>query len=104
MPVLTTNETNLDSSQIDQITLAINKYKNHPSIRKILAKHDNIGSFKFSHITPDVVRTHILNLDAGKSSSSNIPLSILKKSVGVLMVPMTDCFNNCINDGFFQIF
>ena len=85
----------------DNIDFALNKFKHHPSILKIKGKNLNVDHFSFSHINPEVVRYHILKLETGKSVSGNIPISILKKSVDVVMSPLTDCFNNCINEGRF---
>ena len=61
----------------EMVVRAIEKYKDHPSIR-VIKKHADGVTFKFSHINPAEVMKQIDLLDSKKSNSRNIPTDILK--------------------------
>ena len=78
----------------DPVLSAISKYKTHPSIEAINRCYEK-NSFEFSHITPEVVYTNILNI---KKGSFNVPKSILKSVADICTPYLTDCFNDSLNN------
>ena len=85
----------------DSITVAILKYANHPSIVKIKSFYKSCKGFKFKNILPEDVKLKVNDLNIGKSSRGDIPTQILKESIDIINVNLTDCINACINDGNF---
>ena len=62
---------------------AIEKYKDHPSIR-VIKQHVNDITFKFSHVNSAEAMKQIDPLDSKKSNSGNIPTDILKEAKELL--------------------
>ena len=89
-----------EQQTIDEMVLrAIDKYKDHPSI-VVIKQHvtTNCAIFKFSHVSPTEVMKQIDLLDNNKSSSGNIPTSILKATREIVCPYLTDCINCAIYD------
>ena len=76
---------------------AIEKYKDHPSIR-VTKQHIDGFAFKFSHVNPAEVMKQIDLPDSKKSNSGNIPTDILKGAKEVICPYVTDCINSAIYD------
>lgn len=96
LPIIKWND-HLPSFSIDSI---LRKFEDHPSILNI----KGLGfteSFQFSHVYPWETWEAIENLNPKKSTSGNIPTNILKLVAKDICIPLTDCINNCINDGVF---
>ena len=85
----------------DKISIAVAKYKNHPSIIKIKENNATSDLFKFQHITPDIVKNKIRYLSSSKSTRGYIPINILKDNIDIYCSYLTDHFNRCINDCMF---
>ena len=86
----------------NSVAFSIDKYKEHPSILKIKSlPNNNQSKFEFSEITQDQVADEIKKLDAGKSSSGNISINILKDYANLLLPRLTACFNAAIINGYF---
>lgn len=79
----------------------IKKYDSHPSILKIKESHCDGSQFQFIHIHPWDTYQVIMSMNKKKSVSGCIPTHILQSVVRECCVPLTDCFNNCLNDGSF---
>eukprot|EP00794_Sanderia_malayensis_P000652 gene652-1320_t len=62
------------------VVRAVNKYVQHPSIRKIKTYYQNTEKFKFSHVIPNEVMRQIEALDTNKSNSGKIPTGMLKST------------------------
>ena len=90
-------------SEPDPIFRAINKYKNHPSILKIIeSRGDNGHSFSFSHSTLDEVYKELLILnDSTSCPKESIPPRIIKEHIDILALKIHHDINNSID---FSIF
>ena len=65
----------------DQVTNALNKFRNHPSIVMIKSKRKIDQCFSFDPVTYDDILKKINNLDTAKASQqSDIPTKILKQN------------------------
>ena len=84
----------------DPIKSIVNKYKNHPSIRKIKSKYIIVKPFSFRPVTPKDVLDVISTLVDTKSSGGDIPLRNLK---GNKIFPQVLCklINNSLKTGAF---
>ena len=82
-----------------KVLRAINKYKDHPSI-KVINQHStsNSNSFRFSHVSPNEVVKQIDLLDKNKSNSGNIPTGMLKAVREIVCPYLTECINPAIYD------
>ena len=78
---------------------AINKYKDHPSIR-VINKHvmPNENTFQFSHVNPTDVMKQIHLLDTTKANSGCIPTKTLKATKDMICPFPTDCIYSTIYD------
>ena len=85
----------------DNITMAIKKYANHPSILKIKSHYETEKLFHFNNISPENLKDKVNNLSTGKSSRGDIPTKILKEYIDTVNVNLTDCLNASINEGNF---
>ena len=79
------------------VVRAIEKYKDHPSIR-VIKQHVDSNTFKFSHVNPTEVMKQIDLLHTKKSSSGNIPTDILKETKELICPYLTNCINSAIYD------
>ena len=91
---------NAEQLTIDEMVLrAIDKYKDHPSIRVINQPVTlNGNTFNFSHVSPTEVMKQIDLLDNNKSRSGNIPTGILKATREKVGHYLTDCIHSAIYD------
>ena len=87
-------------NESDPIKSIVNKYKNHPSIKKINSKYITVKSFSFRPVTPKDVLDVISTLDDTKSSGGDIPLRILKGNKIVSQV-LCKWINNSLKTGTF---
>ena len=96
-PVFKEVQENLPLEQM--VMRAINKYKDHPSIRMI-NKYvtPNANVFQFSHVNPTEVMRQIDLLDTKNSNSGCIPTRILKAMKDIVCPYLTDCINSTIYD------
>ena len=78
----------------------LRKFENHDSIVNIRGFGFS-DYFEFSHVFPWETLEVIESLDSNKATSGNIPTHILKLIATDICIPITDCINNCINDGVF---
>ena len=63
----------------DPVLRAIEKYKNHPSVKAISEKY-NKNTFSFKHVSLDEIKKKILNLDVKKAcQDTDIPTKIIRK-------------------------
>ena len=86
----------------DPIDKAVHKFSNHPSILKIKDQYQNAGSFYFQKVTPDAVDKEVRNLNPKKATThKNIPPKILKSNSDVCVEPLTQIFNDCIENSSF---
>ena len=65
-------------TELDPIKSIVNKYKNHPSIKKIKSKYITVKPFSFRAVTLKDILDVISTLDNTKSSGRDILLRILK--------------------------
>ena len=86
----------------DPILRAIDKYKSHPSIRRIKLLSKNKPEFKFKHFCPWEVKNAINSLK-NKTSTAEIPVQVLKRYGDICLPPLTDLINNIANDGHWPI-
>ena len=84
-------------SIMDPVFRAIGKYKDHPSIARINSLNKNNREFNFKHFCPWEIKEKVTSLK-NKSSSLQMLVSILKNSVDVCLIPLTDQLNNIVND------
>ena len=81
---------------------AVHKFSNHPSILKIKNHYQNAGSFHFQKVTPDAVDKEVRNLNPKKATThKNIPPKILKSNSDICVEPLTQIFNDCIENSSF---
>ena len=86
----------------DPILEAINKYKDHPSIKKINQVTSNINSFPFSHTTPKDIELEIESLNnRAACPNSNIPPKIIKENLDIFSMKLYKDFNQAIDETMF---
>ena len=86
----------------DPIDKAVHKFSNHPSILKIKDQYQNAGSFYVQKVTHDAVDKEVRNLNPKKATThKNIPPKILKSNSDVCVEPLTQIFNDCIENSSF---
>ena len=90
---------NKDFLQIkDPVLRAIEKFKEHPSVKRILASTGSKSKgFSFQNVYPWEMRSKIRRAKYKKSDMS-IPMAVLKQSVDICVPSLTDLLNNAIND------
>ena len=64
----------------DQLTNIINKYKSHPSIKKIKSNYTIKQKFSFKLVTFKDIENVIKNIPANKVTGGEIPLNAFKQS------------------------
>ena len=82
----------------DQLTNIINKYKSHPSIKKIKSSNTIKQKFSFKPVTVKDIENVIKKTPTNKITGSEIPLNVLKQS-GFTYVMLRDCINDCVLKG-----
>ena len=84
----------------DQVTNAVNKFRNHPSIIMIKNKKKNDQSFSFGLITYDDALKKVKTYNTAKASQqSNIPTKILKQNSGYCAGCFYENINQCSRFG-----
>ena len=78
----------------DQLTDIINKYKSHPSIKKIKSNYTIKQKFSFKPVTVKDIENVIKNIPTNKVAGGEIPLNVLKQSAFTYVI-LTDCINDC---------
>ena len=77
----------------DQLTNIINKYKNHPSMKKIKSNNAIKQKFSFKPVTVKDIENVIKNIPTNKVTGGEIPLNVLKQS-GYTYEMLRDCIND----------
>ena len=77
----------------DQLTNIINKYKSHPSIKKIKSNYTIKQKFSFKPVTVKDIENVIKNIPTNKVTGGEIPLNVLKQS-GYTYVILRECIND----------
>ena len=86
----------------DPITMAIEKYNNHPSIMKLNQEGFPSSYFSFEYISENDMLMVIQNLDSSKAyQKDNIPSKLLKKNKDIFSKLLTNNVCRCINNGLF---
>ena len=86
----------------DEVTNAVNNFKNHSSIIMIKSKKKNDQSFSFGPVTYDDVLKKINTLDTEKvSQQSDIPTKILKQNSDYFAEYFYENINQCISKSIF---
>ena len=78
----------------DQLINIANKYKIHPSTKKIKSNYTIKQKFSFKPVTVKNIESVIKIISADKVTGGEIPLNVLKQS-GFTYVMFRDCINNC---------
>ena len=84
-------------SATDPVFRAVGKYKNHPNLTRINSLIKDNTEFNFKHFCPWEIKEKGTSLK-NKSSSLQMPVSNLKNSVDICLIPLTDPLNNIVND------
>ena len=93
------NYENTTEGITDPVDKAIYKFSNLPSILKIKDHCQNVGSFHFQKVAPNIVDREVRGLNPKKvTTHKNIPPKILKSNSDVCVEPFTQLFNDCIED------
>ena len=88
----------------DQVTNAVNKFRNHSTIIMIKNKKKNDQSFSFSLVTYDDVSKIVNTLDTTKASQqSDIPTKILKQNSHYFAGYFYENINQCISKSIFPL-
>ena len=96
------NYENATAGITDPVDKAVYKFSNHPSILKIKDHYQNAGSFHFQKVTPEAVDKEVRNLNPKKATTyTNISTKILKSNSDVCVEPLTQIFNDCIENSSF---
>ena len=75
----------------------VEKYKNHPSIRRIKDNcHMANSKFEFTHVLPNEVGKQINALNCKKADSGILPTDKLKITKDLICPYLTDCINSAI--------
>ena len=78
----TSNTSGID----DPVLRAIEKYKNHPSIKLIKTNSENNASFRFQEIQAIEIEKELKNLDCSKAlQDSDIPTKIIKDNIDIFV-------------------
>ena len=90
------------SAACDPVTIAIEKYKNHPSITRLKQKGFPNSNFSFNYISKDEIIKLIQNLDVSKAyQKDDIPPKILKENKGICSMILINDVCRCIDNGTF---
>ena len=94
----------LVSNASDPVTIAIERYKNHPSIIKLNEEGFSNYNFDFKYTLETDIIAVIENLDSSKSyQKDNIPPNILKDNKDICSTFLINDVNKCIDKGMFPI-
>ena len=91
------------AKEVNDPTLrAIMKYRNHPSVLRILNKYKNNSIFTFSHVTKEQVLKEVGNLDTSKSSQdTDISTKVIKQNLDIFASFICQTFNNMVDSSTF---
>ena len=92
------------SSDNDAVTMtkAIEKYQNHPSMKKVRENIDTTNNFSFDLINPECSSKIINNLDTSKATQQgDIPTKIIKDNKDLFLYFIFASFYNAVNKGVF---
>ncbi len=79
------------------IALSQEKFKDHPSVRKILGKHPEPSNFQFKEVSRESVHSIISHLDPHKATGyDKIPSKLLRIAASAITNPVTSIINNSI--------
>ena len=89
---------------VDQmVEKAVEKYKNHNSIRRIKDNcHMANSKFEFTHVLPNEVGKQINALNCIKANSGKIATDKLKITKDLICPYLTDCINSALYELNFQ--
>ena len=99
------NDDNLltdDIEETDPVLKAIKKYKNHPSILRTKGsfKHPKVFSLKYFNV--EDIKREINNLNSKKATpKGDIPVKILKSKSDIIVLALTECYNQNIKNSTF---
>ena len=82
----------------DQLTNIINKYKSHPSTKKIKSNYTIKQTFSFKPVIVKDIENNIKNIPTNKVTGGEIPLNVLKQS-GFTYAMLRGCINDCLLKG-----
>ena len=84
----------------DPVENAIGKFKNHPSVLRILQDGYSDNKFSFDLISDSDIQNVINTIDSSKAyQKGNIPPQILKINVDICSMTLVYDINKCINNG-----
>ena len=87
-----------NNSTTGNINDIVDKYKNHPSIKKIKENIKDENKFSFKDTTPQKLQSQILHLDTKKAMVQNdIPTKILIKTNDIVSSHLSNFFNKSKN-------
>ena len=87
-------------NNLSEVEIALNKYKNHPSINAITKRMKNLINitFSFNFISHDDVIKELNKLKSKKASQkTDIPIKIVKENVDIISHFLYDNFNNSLS-------
>ena len=86
----------------DPIDMAINTFKNHPSILRIFQEGYSENSFSFDFISESSIHSTISSIDSSRAyQRDNIPPQILKENVDICTIVLSSDVNKSIYNGIF---
>ncbi len=81
----------------DFIALSQEKFKDHPSVRKIQDKHPEPSNIQFKEVSPESVHSIISHLDPHKATGyGKIPSKFFRIAAPAITNPVTSIINNSI--------
>ena len=81
----------------DPVSRAIEKYKNHPSIKPIKTYNENKVGFRFQEIQAIETEKELKNLNCSKASQdSDIPTKTIKDNVNIFVPVLLTVFNESL--------
>ena len=87
-------------NNLSEVEIALNKYKNHPSINAITKRMKNLSkiTFSFNFISHDDVVKQLNTLKSKKASQkTDIPIKIVKENVNIISHFLYHNFNNSLS-------
>ena len=93
-------DTSINSN--DPVEKSIEKFKNHPSIIRILQEGYSDNNFSFDLISDLDIQNVINKIDSSKAyQKGNIPPQIIKINADICSMTLVYDLNKCINNGVF---
>ncbi len=104
IPEFKKEELPIDIEFIDPIEEIICSYRKHPSIIKINNIIKFAERFSFNSVDQMQIENEIVQLNAKKAAGpDDIPPKIIKDSIDVLTLPLTNLFNTSIDESLFPL-